>query len=77
MQESWGAEILDNAKPFNTAFSLYSVCTAATYRLDAASCGKGNQMLRSFLHAEVRVSLGMRVCDPLSDLAMAEDKLAP
>lgn len=53
MQASWGAEILDNAKQFNTLFSLHSVCTTEKYRLDAASCGKCDQMPHSFLHAEV------------------------
>lgn len=40
MQESWGAEILDNAKQFDTLHSLYFVCATEKYRLDAASCGK-------------------------------------
>lgn len=51
MQESWGAEILDNAKQFNTLHSLYSVCTTEKYRLDAASCGKRDAIV--FLHSEV------------------------
>lgn len=34
MQESWGAEILDNAKQFDTLFSLYS----APCKTQASSC---------------------------------------
>lgn len=65
MQESWGAEILDNAKQFDTLFSLYST----PCKTQASSC----QLLgvkpdaTSLFHMETEISTsGGAVCSPRS-----------
>lgn len=84
MQESWGAEILDNAKQFNTLFSLYSVCT--TKNIDRALPAVGGE-IRCHTPCSSRSQLGVgglsllgvlgqSAGDPLSDQSKGKESLA-
>lgn len=65
MQESWGAEILDNAKQFDTLFSLYST----PCKTQASSCQllgvKPDATSLFHMEAEIAPSGGV-LCSPRS-----------